>query len=638
MSKLFQFKSKERKILQALVDLLIPKTEKLPFCCEDLQLVDSLERSLQCCQATMQQSFRLGLKWLEWGGLLRFLKPFLKLQPLQQEKVVQSFYYSHFYPKKILFRLLEAKIISQYYSQKKVEEALGFYLKKPRIPASPALHSENVLLHSDKDLSLDCEVCVIGSGAGAAPLAAELSAQGLKVVILEEGGRYDLNDFKEPIGKRISQMWRESGLFAALGLPPVLLPFGRSVGGTTTINSGTCFRLPDKVIQKWNSQYDLKDISSEGLRPYFEKIESILHVTPVPEHLLGNSARIIQRGFQKMGMQGKPLLRNVINCEGSGVCTLGCPTDAKQSVQLNFIPQALQQGARLLAQCRVEEIVHEKGKVREVRAQFVDPLTAEKGAMVKVKAKVFVLAAGSIFSPVLLKKSKLNLAEVGKNLTLHPAGKAFALFEEEVRGWEGVPQSYYCEDYNDQGIMFEGIFTPPIGGPSILLMGLEHKTVMEQFDHLACFGFMISDDTRGSVYLGPKDYPMVLYNLIKSDVKKFIQGTRLLCRLFFEAGAKEVYTPFHPMPVLKSRADLEIFEKLEVTKKDMEVLAFHPLGTCRMGTEAEDSVVNSFGKVHEMDNLFISDGSIFPTSLGVNPQMTIMAFSLRIADYIKKNI
>ncbi len=619
-NKIFQFTKNEKKLLQVLVDSLIPVTEKIPFTCEDLQLQDAIEKTLGVCQPSLQKVFKLGLKWMTWGSNLKN-----KSHP-------------RFYPKKMLFRLVEAIILSQYYSQKKVEEALGFFIKKPQAKAASALYSHQVLLESQKDLSLECDVCVIGSGAGGAPLAAELSAQGLKVIIVEEGGRYDLKDFSESLSHRVSQMWRESGLFATLGIPPILFPMGRSIGGTTTINSGTCFRLPDKIIHKWNKEYDLKDISSEELKTYFEKIEKVLHVGPVPEHLLGNSAKVIQRGLKKMGIEGKPLLRNAKNCEGSGLCTLGCPTDAKQSVQLNFIPQALESGAQLLAQCRVEEIVHVRGKVSEIKAQFIHPLTQEKNATVKIKAKAYILSAGTIYSPLLLKKSKLNLSQVGKNLTLHPAGKSFALFDEEIRGWEGVPQSYYCDAYAEEGLMFEGIFTPPMAAPSILLNGLEHKKVMEQYSHLACFGFMISDETRGSVHVGPNGQPLVIYNLIKKDVRKFILGTTLLGRMFIEAGAKEIYTPLHSMPVLKNRSDLEKLESLNISKKDIDLLAFHPLGTCRMGTDSEDSVVNSYGKMHEMENLFISDGSIFPTSLGVNPQMTIMAFSLRIADYLKKII
>jgi len=273
-------------------------------------------------------------------------------------------------------------------------------------------------------------------------------------------------------------------------------------------------------------------------------------------------------------------------------------------------------------------------------AQFVHPLTRKRGAKLRVKAKVFVVATGTIHTPILLKSSRVGgrSGQRGRNLTLHPAGKALGLFEEEIRGWEGVPQSYYCADYADKGIMFEGAFTPPsVAAPAFLVQGVAHKRVMESFSHIANFGFLITDESRGRVVRKPNGEALIFYSLGKADLKKFIEGIVLLCRMFFEAGAKEVYLPIHTLPKISSAEEVSEIYAMNIQAKDLDVIAFHPLGTCRMGTSPKDSVIDPNCRVHEMENLFVVDGSIFPSPLGVNPQMTIMAFSHRTAEHILKN-
>jgi len=344
--------------------------------------------------------------------------------------------------------------------------------------------------------------------------------------------------------------------------------------------------------------------------------------------------------MEKMGLKGAPLRRNVKSCEGSGLCCFGCPTDAKQSVQLNYIPDALKHGAKLYANCKVEKLMKKGGRVEEVYARFIHPTTHEKGPVLKVKAKVFVVAAGTIQTPVLLKGSGIGKrsGQLGRNLTLHPTGKALGLFDEEIRGWEGVPQSYSCADFADQGIMFEGAFTPPsVAAPIFLLQGEAHKRVMENFSHVASFGFLVTDESRGKVVRKPNGEALIFYSLGKADLKKCIDGIVLLCRMFFEAGAKEVYLPIHTLPQISSAEEISEIYALNIQPKDLDILAFHPLGTCRMGTNPKTSVIDSNCRVHEMENLFICDGSIFPSSLGVNPQMTIMAFSHRTAEHILKS-
>ncbi len=631
----------ELKILSIFADTLIPSTQLLPEKPSELGIPEMVNDFLHYSSWVVAKTFRFALQYLEMRAYFfhSSMKRFSQMSDEERATYLESWQHSSKLHRMTLIRVLEAFVLSNYYSHPKVTEKIGYIAKLPNKTPSKSLYGDNVILNLPQNDLIEADVCIIGTGAGGAPMAAELAKAGMKVVILEEGGRFDLSDFKGDPVQRCKKMYREAGLTTTIGVPTILVPTGRAIGGTTTINSGTCFRTPDVVFKKWQENYGLNDITAENMAPYYERVEKTINVVEVPEELLGNSARLIRIGLEKMGIKGSPLKRNIRGCEGSGLCCFGCPTDAKQSVQLNYIPQALASGAKLYAHCKVQKLNHQNGRVTEVEAQFVHPITREEGSKLKVKAKIFVVAAGTINTPLLLKGSKLagSSGEVGKNLTLHPAAKAFGLFDQEIKGWEEVPQSYYSSAFSDRGLTFEGIFTPPsVGSTTLLLKGKEHKQAMENYSHLASFGFLVMDQSRGRVWRRPNGEPIITYSLNKSDLKKMIDGTVLLSRMFFEAGAKEVYLPIHSFPKVKSIEEASQIYAENIKAKDLEVFAFHPLGTCRMGQNASDSVVDSYGKVHEMENLYISDGSIFPTSLGVNPQLTIMALSTRMADHIRQ--
>ncbi len=633
----------QKKILELIADTLIPVSEKIPYKPSELKIADKVERlNLVYSPKNVIRLFCLILNYLEYRAVFfRFCgKKFTKMDEKLRADYLASFYHSPLLYRRMLFRFIEANLVPNFYASPEVSQCIGYQAKQPNKKPSSVLYGEQVKLDLNQDYSLEADVCVIGSGAGGAPVAAELAQAGLKVVILEEGGRFDLNDFTGDAVERSVKMYRDFGLTATLGTPLIPILTGKTIGGTTTINSGTCFRTPDQVLQKWIKLYGLSDLTAEEMKPYFEKVEQVVNVIDVPEELIDPSAKIFRRGLQQMGLHGIPLKRNVKACEGSSLCCFGCPTDAKQSVQLNYIPQALQAGAEIYPYTLAEKIIHRNGKFSEVLARRINPLTQKASAMIRVKSKVLVVAGGTLQTPYLLKHSGVATQSkaLGNNLTLHPAGKALALFKDSVLGWKGVPQSFYCPDYKDQGIMFEGAFMPPsIQSLALLVRGKEQKEVMDHFDRVATFGFLISDESRGRVRYTPQGDRLIFYSLNQNDFKKFVDAVHILCKVFFEAGAQKIYPPIHNLPVLNSPSELDQINIENLKKKDLELLSFHPLGTCCMGVDPKTSVINSYGRVHGMENIFVSDGSIFPSSLGVNPQISIMAFATRTAEHIKKN-
>ncbi len=490
------------------------------------------------------------------------------------------------------------------------------------------------------DVSEKVDVCVIGSGAGGAVMAKELSEGGHSVVVLEEGGYFTREDFNQRALDMFALLYRDFGLTASVGMPSIPIPTGRCVGGTTVINSGTCFRVPDYILKKWEEDYGLEGLTSKALRPSFERVERIINVSPVSPEVIGKNALAFKRGTEALGLKGAPIPRNAKDCRGCGVCAFGCPADAKQAMHLTYIPLASQSGAKIYANCRAERILTNQERVRGVEGVFLDQKTDKKTHKMKVEARVVILAANAFYSPALLLRNKLanSSGQVGKNLRIHPASRVAALFDEEIEGWKGVPQSYYVDEYFEEGIMLEGIFTPPgYGATSLPFFGKQLKELMKGYRHFAAFGVMISDTSRGRVRVNRKGRPLITYRVNREDVRKMAKGVAIISEIFFAAGAKRVFPYLPGLPEINSRQEVDKIRKRKAKTTDFGMMAFHPMGTCRMGKNPRKSVVNSHCETHNVANLFICDGSIFPSSLGVNPQLSIMAFATHTASYINAN-
>jgi choline dehydrogenase-like flavoprotein len=489
---------------------------------------------------------------------------------------------------------------------------------------------------------LDADVCVIGAGAGGAVAAAELAEGGARVVVLEQGHHHDPDDFNSRPMEMMARLYRDGGQTMTLGNPPILLPLGRGLGGTTLVNSGTCFRTPAHVLESWRSEHGLELDGSE-LDACFERVERALSVAEVSPELAGANAAVARRGAQRLGWSHGYLRRNARGCVGSGVCAFGCPTSAKQHTGITYVPRARAAGAQILTGADVQRVVVRGGSVQGVQARYDGDL--------EVRAPQVVVAAGTIHTPVLLARSGLGGAsgQLGRNLVLHPATAAFALMDEIVDMARGVPQSFYVDEFAREGIMFEGVAGPPAYAALALpLSGDRHAAAMASYPRLAQCGLMVSDSSRGRVSVpGPRPpgsgqfglgsigigwrarlsgrggRPLIRYDLLDGDLAKFRTGLARLGELLHAAGAREVYLPLPP-GVTPERA----------RARDLKLMAFHPLGTARADADAACGVLDPDLHVHGVKGLHVADGSVMPSSLGVNPQITIMALATRLAYHL----
>jgi choline dehydrogenase-like flavoprotein len=473
------------------------------------------------------------------------------------------------------------------------------------------------------------DAVVVGSGAGGAMVARTLARHGLEVVVVEEGRRFGVEEFRtgHPLD-RFAALYRDGGATAALGLPPVVLPIGRGVGGTTLVNSGTCYRTPRRVLERWRDEHGLELADPDVFGPYLDDVWSTLQVGPVPLEVMGRNGLLALQGAKALGWAARPLDRNAPGCGGCCQCAIGCPRNAKFGVHLNALPEACAAGARIVSEARVERVLAPEGRATGIVARRRD------GSRLVVEAPIVVVAAGSTETPPLLRRSGLGRhPRLGRNLALHPAVGVAGRFVEPVVAWHGVLQSAGIEELHEtRGILAEATSTPP-GMGTMILPGVGRRLLeeIEGADHLATLGAMVADAASGSV-LGRRR-ALVRYDLAREDARRLLEAIGMCGRVLFAAGAREVLTGIASAPVVRDERALdEAIAHADV--RSLHVAAFHPVGTAAAGSDPERHPVDPQGRLRGARGVFVADGSVLPTCPEVNPQVTIMAMAMAIAETI----
>ena len=628
------FSPRERQLLTAIAEAVIPPGAVFPGA--GAASVRRVEKYLHDAGSAAFSGYRAMLWAVDASSLLRHGRSLHHLTSDERTALLEGWRTGD-YARRLLVRALYAPLKVAHFNDPELYRKLGcvYGVTPPAATEKPRWMHERVRSPEELDgETLECDVVVIGTGAGGAVVAKELAERGVATVMIEEGEWFTRSDFNGQAVDMQRKMFRDMGATFSVGNVGIPIPVGKTVGGSTTINSGTCYRVPERVLASWREHHGLTEFSSETLDPFFSRVESILGVAEARAEHLGGVARLIARGCDALGFKHKPLRRNAPDCDGQGVCCFGCPTDAKRSTNVSYVPLALKAGATLIKPLRADRILVERGRA-------VGVVGSAHGHRVTVRAKAVVVACGTLLTPLLLMENGLanSSGQLGRNLSIHPAAGALALFDEEVKGWAGIPQGYSIEEFRDEGLLFEGVFAPmDIGSASISLMGDRFMRLMEAYDRVACFGFMIEDSSRGRVRRGPGGRPLITYFMNDHDVARMKRGVAILSRVYFAAGAKEVYPTLHGFDVFHSPAEIEKLSSTKVHARDFEVSAFHPLGTARMGLDASSSVVGTDHQVHDVPGLYIVDGSAVPSSLAVNPQLTIMALATRAAEKLANHL
>lgn len=556
----------------------------------------------------------------------KYFRPLAQLSPQQKQQLaltLEKAEWAHLALTPLLTVLLSAVYGSNKYRQSQQQ----FIPQPPKQMEAERWMAQNLTPAVQHNKTVhEVDVVVVGSGAGGAPLAYELARKGYAVAIIEQGRYFKRNEFNGNRVEMMAKLYRDAGLSLALSNAGLWLPTGITVGGTTTINSGTAMRTPDVTQMRWREQLNL-DIE---LNRYFPAVESMLDIKPAPEKLLGEISTIIARGADHYGYTHHALPRAETGCDGQGYCILGCPIDAKRSTNVSYIPAALQANAFLFSNYRVDKILFEQQRAVGVTASLPGYGTEFS---LTVRAKVVVLACGALSTPVML-KPYVNNPELGKHLTIHPTVNLGAWFNDPVRGKQFVPQSYGVFDLPDSAFSLEGYTlnadTIPL---AFTFFGETLKQITQNSHQFTNFAAMLNDQTEGDLLFLPNGQAIPRYMFEAKTVKQMQNAAVKLAELFFAGGAERVYAPIRSFQQLAA-GDIPRLQTATLRPGDFKCSAYHPLGTARMAGQRKLAVCQPDGQVWGLQNLYVSDGAAISGPLGVNPQVTIMANALRVADEI----
>lgn len=497
------------------------------------------------------------------------------------------------------------------------------------------------------------DAVVIGTGAGGAPLLARLAGAGLKVVALEAGKYWDpKKDFPTDEKAQEKLFWNDERLSA--GDDP--LPFGSNnsgtgVGGSTLHYTAYTPRVhPDDL--KIRSEFGVGEdwpIDFEEIAQYYDEVEHFIGVSgpanypwgpdrkrsyalgPLP---INGAGQLMERGCNELGIKTAPAANAALSagyyqegvghrpaCANRGFCQAGCNIGAKASMDVTYIPLAINKGAEIRPECFVTQLIRDSsGKISEV-------VYIRNGQEERQRCRYVFLCAGTIETARLLLLNDLanSSGQVGRNVMAHPGLQIWGEFDEDIRPYKGIPGALISEDMHRAadadfvgGYLLQSIGVMPLTYLQQMargrgLWGQELKRAASAYNHVAGINILgdclpyehnyleLSDekDSRGL----PK--PRIHFTNGESEMRMTAHANKVMREIWDAAGAKNVWA----------------FPRNA-----------HVIGTCRMGTDADTAVVNSDGQSFDIPNLYISDNSTFPSALSVNPALTIMALSLRTAD------
>jgi choline dehydrogenase-like flavoprotein len=500
---------------------------------------------------------------------------------------------------------------------------------------------------------LVCDVVIVGSGAGAGITADLLTQAGLDVVIVEEGPLKSSADFRQHESDAYPSLYQESAARKTSDKAINILQ-GRCVGGSTTVNWTSSFRTPVETLEYWRANYKLEGFDNDTLAPYFTQAERRLNIstwlTPPNEN-----NDLLRRGAAKLGIPAAAIARNVKGCWNLGSCGMGCPTNAKQSMLVTTIPAALDRGATLLVETRAARFEIANGKVKGLRCISVRPNGAPiAGSESTIIARHYVLAAGAINSPAVLLRSESPdpHGHLGRRTFLHPVVLSAAVLEQKVAGWQGAPQSIYTDHFLHtepiDGRMGFKLEAPPlhpvIFASTVAGFGKAQTRALKQFPHTHVLLALLRDGFHphsqgGEVKLRGDGSPSLDYPLNEYVMEGGRRALLAMAEIQFAAGAREVL-PVHELanPYTSWAQARDAIHGLPMKPLLTKVVSAHVMGGCALAGEERLGVVRPDGVHWQLDNLSIHDGSLFPTSIGANPQLSVYGITNRLAQALAKRL
>lgn len=509
-------------------------------------------------------------------------------------------------------------------------------------------------------LEIEADLCVVGSGAGGAAVAMVAAEAGLKVVVLEAGAFVTPDDMTQREAQMFPQLYWESGA-RTTDDRAIHIHQGKGVGGSTLHNVNLCKRIPDVILQEWVHDRGLRHLPLTRWHALYAEVEALLKVSDIAPELRTRHNQLLAQGCEALQWRGGWLRHNRTGCAASGFCEVGCAFDAKNNAAKVMIPRAVAAGASVLTRVQAVAVRTEGSRATGVDAVVLGP-EGGRGS-VTVHARKVCLSASSTATAAILLRSGLPhpAGSVGDTLRIHPAVVAAGDFVAPVQGWKGVPQSYECTEWLDfdsaHGVGVDGNrenvdgsraaadriwiipgFSHPLGTATMLPgYGPPHAAIMARYAHLAPLVAMLHDRTAGKVRPDGDLGVRISYWPDDADRRQLHFGLKACARLLFAAGASRVMVPGSAPVILEAASQIDELDRVRIERGVFDLTAVHPLGTVPMGDDPAVAAVDSQGRHHRVEGLWVGDGSLFPSSVGVPPQLSIYALGLHVGRAIVGN-
>lgn len=510
--------------------------------------------------------------------------------------------------------------------------------------------------HGTLPARLACDVAIVGSGAGAGITAELLARAGLDVVMVEEGPLRSSTDFRQQQeGPAYTSLYQESGGRKTRDKAINILQ-GRCVGGSTTVNWTSSFRTPVATLSHWREHFGLRDFDQDSLAPYFAQAERRLGIGPwlTPPN---ENNDLLRRGASTLGIPASVISRNVKGCWNLGSCGMGCPTNAKQSMLVTTLPVALDLGARLLVETRANRFELANGKIDALwcaPCKANGESSADASGHTRIVARHYVLCAGGINSPALLLRSQAPdpHGRLGRRTFLHPTVASFAVMPNRVEGWSGAPQTIYSDHFLDtvpvDGPIGYKLEAPPLHpvlfAANLHGIGAEHAQLVAQFPNMHVLLALMRDGFHpqsqgGAVQLRGDGSPVLDYPLNDFLMDGARRALLSMAEIQFAAGAAQVI-PAHELatPCTAWPQARQVIAGLPMEPLLTKVGSAHVMGGCGLSGDERAGVTRPDGTHWQLDNLSIHDGSLFPTSIGANPQLSIYGIVNRLAQGLVRRL
>lgn len=487
------------------------------------------------------------------------------------------------------------------------------------------------------------DVVIIGTGSGGGTLAAYLAERGWDVAMLEKGGFFRAEDFSQREEDAMADFNGRRGLDSTID-NSVFLNYAEAVGGCTVHYWGDSFRTPDDRLERWRTERGLDWMTPAELNPHWDVIEKELGIHVAGPELFNENNRLVKQGCEALGVEGHAVPTARIDCIACGWTQFGCAYNRKSSQHITTIPRVSKRGGRIYSDAHVTEVVVENGRAVGVKGYFLDRETDRRRDPFRIDANVVVVAAGAIGTAELLLRNFPGDPVVGKRFYINPHYFVFADFGRPIDNQNGIPCAYAVHEwrrvrtdasgrYQSGGyIMLSSHQSPGIMAVLLSEAGPAHLERMKKYHQLGSTMSVIDEDNPGRIFIDDNGYRRTEFRVRGVDQLKAVDYLKNASRIFLAAGAKEVWIPDIYGTVVRSKRDID--EKIGVRSVQANAqftAGSHFLGTAPLGADASDAFAGVTGEAHRVRNLYVADGSAIPSSISVDPSLTIMGVARHIA-------